>query len=209
MNIEKAMRLPLVEGNFVKVVIGAVLNLIPVVSFLSAGFAVEAMGNAVKGKEEMPVWEDWGGKFIKGLVVWVISVIYMLLPLVIFLAGGGLGGNDGWGAGFILALLIGLVIYFFLPMAVAHYAATGSFGAAFSIGTVFSYIGAAIGSYLLAYILSIALFIALGIVAMIPLLGWIIGNLACFYLFCVLAFLFGDVYRQAAAARGAGAGVGA
>jgi len=184
----------------VKVIIGAILNLVPIINFLAAGYLVEATANAAREKHEMPAWEDWGSKFVKGLAAFVISFLYMLIPIIIFCAGGGEGLSGA------LVFLTGLALWFFLPMAVAHYAATGSFGAAFSLGAIVSYIGAAAGGYVMAYVFSIALFTALFVVSLIPVLGWVISLLGWFYVACVLAFLFGDVYRRAVS-RGTGAGL--
>jgi len=213
-NIERALRVPLAEGGLVKTIIGALLNLIPIVSFLSSGYLLELMGNAAKEKHEMPAWENWGAKFINGFLVLIIALIYMLIPLIIISACGGLEAycqGGGWGllsGAFALATIVAMIIGFFIPMALAHFAYSGSFSAAFSLGTIFSYIGKVIGSYVLAYILIIALAIAMMIVSIIPILGFIICIFAGFYIGCVGSILFGDAYRQARAAD-AGAGTGA
>jgi hypothetical protein len=212
-NIERALRLPLVDGGPVKVIIGAVLNLIPIVNFLSCGYLLELTGNAANEKHEMPAWENWGDKFVKGCLVFVITLIYMLIPIIIMSACGGLGACFQKGAfglfsgGFALATIVALVIGFFVPMALANFAYTGGFAAAFSLGTVFAYIGKVFGNYVLAYIFMIALGIALMFVSMIPLLGVIISVLGGFYVSCVGCILFGDVYRQARGVDG-GTGIG-
>ena len=91
MNIERALRVPLVDGGLVKVIIGAVLNLIPIVNFLSCGYLLELTGNATHDRHEMPAWENWGEKFVKGFFVFIITLIYMLIPLIIVWACGGWG----------------------------------------------------------------------------------------------------------------------
>ncbi len=203
MNIERAFRIPLAEGGLVKVIIGALLNLIPIVSFFATGYLLELLGNATKEKHEMPVWENWGAKFVNGFLVFIIALIYMLIPMIIISACGGLGayyqaGGLGLLSGaFALGTIAALVIGFFIPMALAHFAYTGSFCAAFSLGTIFSYISKVIGSYVLAYILLIALGIAMMFVSVIPILGFIICIFAGFYIGCVGSILFGDAYSQA------------
>ncbi|MEW6726591.1 MAG: DUF4013 domain-containing protein [Bacillota bacterium] len=206
MNVGKALSLPLVEGNLVKVIIGAVLNLIPIVNFLCLGYFIEVMANAFREKHEMPAWENWGDKFVKGMVVLVISFVYMLIPAIILGIGGGIDSalsSDLSGAS-LLGLLCLPAVWFILPMALAHYAATGGFSRAFSLGTVFTYIGAAFGSYLGAYLFSIVLFIGLMLLNVIPVIGWLICIFGGFYAGCVLAFLFGEAYRKAVAAKSAG-----
>ncbi|MEW6171790.1 MAG: DUF4013 domain-containing protein [Bacillota bacterium] len=206
-NIERALRLPLVDGGFVKVIIGAVLNLIPIINFLSTGYLLQLAHDAVNEKYEMPAWENWGEKFVNGFLVFIITLVYMLIPIIVGMASGGLGqcfqgGYSGlFAGGLALATLIALVIGFFVPMALTHYAATGSFGAAFGFGTIFSYIGRVFGSYILAYIFMIAMVFVLMLLSSIPLLGVIISILAGFYISCVGCILFADVYRQATRAK--------
>ncbi|MEW6183325.1 MAG: DUF4013 domain-containing protein [Bacillota bacterium] len=205
-NIERALRLPLVDGGFVKVIIGAVLNMIPIVNFLSMGYLLQLAHDAVNEKGEMPTWENWGEKFVNGFLVFIACFVYMLIPIIVMMATGGLGSfQDGYSGlfagGMALATLVALIIGFFVPMALTHYAATGSFAAAFSFGTIFSYIGKVFGSYILAYILVIALGIVLMFLSVIPLLGVIISILGGFYISCVSCILFADVYRQATQAK--------
>ena len=122
MNIEKAIKLPFSEDGLVKVIIGAVLNLIPIVNFLSIGYLLELMANVIQGREEMPVWDDWGNKFIKGLMVAVIAFIYFLIPMLVMMLGGGLAILTGSSGSFlfsIIGFLLILVVWFILPMALA------------------------------------------------------------------------------------------
>ena len=185
------------EDGLVKLIIGAVLNLIPIVNLLSAGYLIELMSNSIQGREEMPAWEDWGGKFIKGLLVAVITFIYMFIPFVIMMMGGGMAlfYRSGFSLLAIIGMLLGLVAWFIIPMALAHFAASGSFGSAFDFGSIISRITGSLGSYLAAYLLSIAMIFVLMIISMIPILGWIIGLLGGFYIGCVMFFIFGEVYR--------------
>lgn len=210
MNLEKAIRLPFLDG-VVKVIIGGVLNIIPIVNFLCAGYLVEIMANAIGEKEEMPAWENWGTKFINGLLVFIISLIYMIIPVLIIITGGGLSSITGGGMSLsvILAVITGLAIWFILPMAIANFAATGNFGSAFNFALIFSYICTVLGTYVGIYLVSIAFIFALALVNAIPLMGWIIGILGGFYMGCVMSFLFGGAYRKAAIASGNGPTIGA
>ncbi|NPV90804.1 MAG: DUF4013 domain-containing protein [Firmicutes bacterium] len=200
MNIEKAFRLPFSEDGLVKVIIGAVLNLIPIVNFLSMGYLLELTGNVIQGREDLPAWEDWGGKFIKGLMVAVIAFIYMFIPMLVMMLGGGAAAFAGSAGGSIFFALIGfllcLVVWFILPMALTNFAATGNFGSAFAFGEIFGMITGALGQYLTVFGISIAGGFVLGIIGMIPLLGWIVLLLGGFYIGLVICFLLGQVYRS-------------
>ena len=209
MNMEKALRLPMEKDGLVRVVIGAVLNIIPIVNFLCAGYLIDVMKSAIKEQPEMPVWEAWGDKFIKGLVVFVISLVYMLIPIIIITIGGGIGSIFGRGFSlmFLLALLIGLICWFMLPMAIACYATAGNLSAAFNFGAIITYIRAGLSAYLSAYLLSVILMVALIIISLIPVLGWIVCVFGGFYMSCVLSLLFGEAYRKASQTIGVDKGV--
>lgn len=202
MNFEKALRFPVTEQNgLVKVIIGAVISLIPIVNFISMGYLIKLMGNIIKGEESMPEWTDIGDKFVQGIMAAIITFIYMLIPFIIMMAGGGLGtmARGGMAAlftSFLLAFIVAIIIGFFLPMALANFVGKGNFGAAFDFSTIIDYLKRAFNNYFIAYIVIIGLYIVLGIIAIIPLIGWIIGILGGFYISCVAAFLFGSIYRD-------------
>lgn len=203
MNIEKAIKLPFSEDGLVKVIIGAILNLIPIVNFLSFGYLIELMANVIQGREDMPVWDDWGNKFIKGLMVAVISFIYFIIPMLVMMLGGGLAILTGSSGSFlfsIIGFLLILVVWFILPMALANYAATDNFGSAFAFGEIFALISGSMGQYLTVFGLSIAAAIVMSIIGMIPLLGWIVILLGGFYIGIVVFFLIGQIYRSGGSA---------
>jgi hypothetical protein len=164
------------------------------------------MSNIINEQQVMPEWENIGEKFAKGFMVFIISFIYMLIPVIIGIAGGGLGTAFRGGLGFLfggffLSIIIAIIIGFFLPMALAHYVRTGNFSSAFDFKTIFSYISSTINNYLIAYAVIIALFIVLMIISAIPLIGWIIGILGGFYISCTGCFLFGEIYRGVAVSQ--------
>jgi hypothetical protein len=198
MNIEKALRIPF-AGGFARLAIGALLNLIPFVNLVCGGYLVELSANTIKGREEMPDWDEWGNKFIKGLKVVIITIIYMLIPLALLTVAGAMGSysSEGLTASVIPGFIAALLAWFILPMSLTHYAATGTIGCALSLRTVFSFIRSVLANYLGIYLFSIVMFFALGILSLIPVLGWIVSILGGFYSACVLAVLFGDAYRRA------------
>ena len=76
-----------------KVLIGGALTLIPIVGpFYGMGYMLVALKNVIDGRETpLPeALEDFGSKIVKGLMLWLIMIIY-LLPLIIVgsCAGGG------------------------------------------------------------------------------------------------------------------------
>jgi hypothetical protein len=202
---DKVLALPFKNGGIAKVLIGGVLQIIPIVSFFSMGYILECYEQGAKKSEIMPEWTDWGNKFVNGLLIAIISLIYMIIPMILFgssmsrmfsyptrhIGGGIFSGMS------ILGLLVFLAFAFILPMAIANFAAKKNFGAAFQLGYIFQLIGSSMGSYIGAFLLYIVAAIICMIIAMIPIIGWLCIVFISFYLGCVGGFLFGSVYGEA------------
>src|SRR3989344_7690417 len=73
-------------ADFNKLLIGVLFLLIPIVNiatgFFVRGYRLEAAKNYNK---KLPEWRDFGKLFVRGLLSWVISIIY-LMPAFILLA---------------------------------------------------------------------------------------------------------------------------
>jgi hypothetical protein len=192
-----------------KILIGGALNVIPIINFFSMGYTLESMRAGTRGETTLPEWQDWGDKFVAGLMVFVISFAYMLVPSILMClgAGGLVGmmhfGDVGWGiAGGGLTLLTFLIIIalaFILPMALAHFVAEDRIGAAFEFGEVWRRIRTVFGDYLVAIVLFMVLSVILGTLFVIPILGWIVFLFGVFYLGVAFANLIGRLYHQASA----------
>lgn len=201
MSFDKVLTLPFKNGGIVKLLIGGVLQFIPIINFFSFGYMLECYANGALKREEMPEWDDWGSKFVNGLLIAIISFIYVLIPSIFF--GSSFSAmiinpsyNIGGGS-FILAIIVFIIFTFALPMALANFAVKKSFGAAFEFGYIFKLIASSLGRYIGAYLLYIVAAIICVIIAMIPVIGWICIIFIGFYLGCVAGFLFGSVYGEA------------
>jgi len=200
-SFDKVLTLPFKNGGIVKVLIGGVLMMIPIVNFFSTGYILECFEQGAKKKENMPEWEDWGNKFVNGLLIAIISFIYMLIPMIIF--GSSFYRlmafpryHMGMGMS-LIGMLVFLAFAFMLPMVTANFAYKRNFGAAFELGYIFQLIGKSLGSYIGAFLLYIVAGIICMIIAMIPFIGWLCIMFISFYLGCVGGFLFGSVYGDA------------
>lgn len=193
-----------------KILIGGALNVIPIINLFSAGYALESLRAGTQGEMTLPVWEDLGDKFVAGLIAFVISFVYMLIPGLVMLLGGAGGimgmryyGDVGMGitgVGVImLTFVIGLIMAFFLPMALAHFTAEDRIGAAFEFGEILRRIKAVFGEYLVAVVLFLVLSMILGMICVIPIVGWVVFLFGVFYLQVVFANLVGRLYSQASA----------
>lgn len=98
-NIERALRFPVAEqGSFVKIIVGAILSVIPIINFISLGYIYQLMSNIINERQEMPEWGNFGEKFVRGFMVLIIGFIYMLIPLIVgAITGGGAALGEGWG----------------------------------------------------------------------------------------------------------------
>ncbi len=165
---------------------------IPIVNFIAMGLFLKVF----RGEE--PDFSNAGKSFIQGLLLFIISIIYMIIPIIAFVILGGasfitaiiapeaatdaiLAGGAGLGiiALFVLAIIFGLIM---LPAEI-NFARKQSFGAAFKFGEIFGMIGKlGWGKYILAiiliYIISLIFGFVVGLVAAIPVLGAIISFLA-------------------------------
>lgn len=194
---------------------GLTLSLIPLLN----GYIVRVLA----GKTPAPEIDDWVGLFVDGWKMNIITLVYMIPAILVFLIFGGLGaigmlaseaaGGDpaAMGAavlsligGLLLAGIVAIVLGFIALFALLRFARTGSLGEAFHFSAIFEHIGRlGWGTWIIAVI--VLLIIALvygfvvGIISSIPILGWIIvlflnAAFAIFY-----ARYFAQVYEEAPA----------
>jgi len=156
------------ENWIMKIVIGGILLIIPIVNFMVIGYMLEALKRSADGMDiPLPEWDDFGGKFMKGLVVFVIGLVYTIPIWVVACLGWGLilvgGAADSDAlvnlAGtcttciYCLAPLWGIVVWLVVPGAIIRYAVTGEFMSAFQFGEIFSFISSNLANYIVAIIL--------------------------------------------------------
>ena len=160
---------------------------IPIVNFIAMGLFLKVF----RGEE--PDFSNAGKSFIQGLLLFIISIIYMIIPIIAFVILGGASiitaiiapvasailAGGGIIALFVLAIIFGLIM---LPAEI-NFARKQSFGAAFKFGEIFGMIGKLgwgkyILSIILIYIISLIFGFVVGLVAAIPVLGAIISFLA-------------------------------
>ena len=102
MDLNEIIAYPTKREDWLKtVLIGGVLTffsvlLIPV--FVVFGYVVRTVRYSLEGEPEPPAFEEWGELLVDGVQAWVISLLYMLVPLII--AGVTIGGRQrGIGVG--------------------------------------------------------------------------------------------------------------
>jgi hypothetical protein len=208
MDIGKAFTYVFEDEDWVKkVLIGGVLNLIPIVGlFFTSGYMLETLKNVMEGRPlPLPEWDDWGNKFMKGLMTFIIGLIYSLPLIVIMccLAGGvsvlaGQSEDAANAAGSItpcfqcVNLLYSLVLMVFLPAILTKYAEAWELGAAFRFGEIFNLVKDNLNTYLIVLVIT---WLA-GLVGQLGLLACLVGAaFTLFYAMLVNGYAFGEAYR--------------
>ncbi len=119
MDIGKAFTYVFEDPNWImKVLIGGVLLLIPIVNFVVIGYALTTLKNVADGQATpMPEWSDFGAHFMKGLYAFVGILVYFLPAIVIYccvivlstVVSGGANQAGGRTAGDTVSTVVGLV----------------------------------------------------------------------------------------------------
>lgn len=152
----------------------------------------------LSGRTPAPEVDGWGRLFVDGWKWNIITLIYLIpviLVLIFFggaavvsaIAARGLDNPDAWApavaaaiSGILVAAVVWFIISFIALFAVVRFAHTGSLGQAFNFGAIFSHIGRiGWGSWIVAVIIlaliSLVYMFVIGLIASIPILGWIIN----------------------------------
>lgn len=197
-----------------RLIILIVLDLIPIVNWIVVGYAARVLRES-PGTEAPPKLERYGEMFVDGAKVFFASLIYMLVPTILIVAGGlsfvasffSLQGQmiePGimFGGTGLLLVLVGLalaiIFLILLGVGMAHMIKTGKFGKAFAFGEIFSIIGGiGWGRYLGWIVIVIIITAIIGALAgFIPYVGWlisaIISPILSVFIFRSLGLLYND-----------------
>jgi hypothetical protein len=170
-----------------------IISIIPIVNLITIGYAARVV-KETPGSKSPPKLEGYGDLWISGLKVLIAGIIYMIIPMIILVAGaaafwgslmtGGLGGPRWtmWPmAGFAgIMTIIGIIVAFLIAiiafMGIAHMIKTDKFGKAFAFGEIFDIIKKiGWGDYIIWLIVIFIIFIIYGAIGNIPVIGWLIA----------------------------------
>ena len=209
-----------------KLLVGMLISIVPIINFALLGWVIDIMRNVARREPQpLPEWGDFGDKFVKGAILFVVSLIYSLpallitCPLFFIPFTRGDFGRDGQQAlsGMIAgtALLFtcaisiyALLISFLMPAIFLNFARKGTFSACFEFGEIWRIMSKNLGDYIVAWliiiVISIAVSFVLGIVgtvlAFIPCCGWILAwilfGVAGVYIMAVFGHLFGQIGEE-------------
>jgi|GEM_PF-978083 len=210
MDLKKVLAIPFKDkDNLIRFFIGGLLDILPIINLLSSGYAFLLMQNQILKEpvEDLPEWNNWGTLFKYGLLTFIASLGYVIIPLIIM----GLGTAALYPHVGILSfigvtlIVIGsifmLAAIFFYPMGLILFAIEDEFSVVFSFFRIIELITKHFFSYIKVFLIIFVMAIILGLLSNIPLVGWIIGVFVGFYLLIETAFLMGDVGREIVAAE--------
>lgn len=198
------------ESAITKILLGGILGIIPIVNFVVLGYMVETIRNVAQGLERpLPEWSEFGEKFVKGLVVFIIGFIYTipiwLLMGCLWVALLAVGGGNGKGEDLIALVMLplycilglyGLVLAILSPAILVKYAVTGELGSAFRFGELFGLITGNLGNYIIAILLT---WVA-GLIASLGIIACGVGVFFTgFWAYLVMAHLYGQLHRASVA----------
>ena len=188
-----------------KVLLGALLGIVPILNFVTAGYALRVI-DRVRADTEPPL-PEWGGDFgqlwVRGLVLAVIGFIYGIPIWILSGIAGGVGGSSRSGGATAVAVIFGLIafafsilLFFWIQGVIINYAVKGNFGAGFEFGAIWELIKKSAGRMLLTVVFVVVVGIIIGVVTavlnIIPCVGcilsWLIGFAAAFYTLLVVAY---------------------
>lgn len=81
-NITSSLKYPL--NDWTKILILTVISIIPIVNFMSAGYSLRIIKSTLAGIDEVPGFDDLGELFIDGIKILIVSIVYMIVPIIIY-----------------------------------------------------------------------------------------------------------------------------
>ncbi len=196
------------------ITLGAII-LLPVLIGLAlflplSGYMLETLKNVRDGRPTpLPEWTNFGDLFSKGLMIFVIGLVYNLPSIIFACASGGINivlqnpdtSSDLVGVLTTVSICLSCVQFVvaflgnaLLPAAIIRYAEYGTLGSAFQFREIFNFIKNNIGDYVIVVLLS---WVA-GLIAALGLILCIVGVIFTgFWSTLVTANLYGQLARKA------------
>jgi len=199
-------------GDSGRLIILIILNLIPLVNWIVLGYAARVLREAPTS-EAPPKLEKYSNLFVDGARVSIASLIYMIVPLILIVAGavsmgGGFFGSEATGLMLgglgIVLLLVGILLAFvfliFLGVGIAHMVKTEKFGKAFAFGEILNIIRRiGWGKYLSWAIVTIIIAIVISALSgIVPYVGWLLSAIISPFLSVFIFRSLGDLYNDGA-----------
>ena len=195
-----------------RLLILVILDIIPIVNFVVLGY----LGNVIKeprDSKQLPPLDNYFELWIQGLKIFVASIVFMIIPLIlaipfIFLVALAwisipFLATVGWFLAIVL-VIGGVLLAFFLAiilvMAIVNMLKKDSFSKAFAFGEIFDVIGeVGWGTYILWLLIIFICSIIVAGIGAIPVIGWILSLLIAPIFGVFVAHSASLVYSEATA----------
>lgn len=202
MDIGKSFTYVFEDPNWImKLVIGGLVSLVPIVNFAALGYMVTTLKNVADGQAQpLPEWSNFGDYFMKGLYVFVGALIYAAPIILVYCcmivlgmaAGMGASGNSDAGgalAGLVsilsmclscLVMLFILVVAVMFPAALTRYAVSNQLNVFWDFRGNFDLISKNLTNYIIAILIT-----------------WVAGFVAGFgVILCFIGVIFTSFWAQ-------------
>lgn len=213
MDLTETVTYPMKGDEWAKtVLIGGVLvflGFLLVPLFAVYGYLVRTVRNSMADDPAPPTFSDWGELLRDGVQAWLISLVYLLVPVVvgaITIGGsvmaiatgteaGAATGTGGFLLGFTLWAVLSLVFGYLAVVGVVNFAREGRFGAAFDLDVVRTV--ALDREYAVPWLVSVGVVAVASLVSGVPVVGWLLAPFVTFYAAIVAANLWAGGFEQA------------
>ena len=202
MTLNETLQFPVKNrDNLIRLFIGGLLNLVPIVNLIPSGYAFLLMRRQIleDPARELNEWENWGTLFKYGLLCFLIGLGYAIIPLILYGIGLALfipqlGILKFLGITFIcVGGVFTLAAMIFFPMGVLLFAIEDELTAAFNFFRVIEEVKNHLSSYFKVFLIIFIMGLISGLISLIPLFGWIVGILAGFYISLETALFMAEV----------------
>lgn len=207
---EDAIRYPYDDGDGLRALaIGSLLTLLGVLvipTVLVGGYAIRVIRAVVADEPSPPAWTEWGELFVDGLRVTIVSLVYFVVPSILFVGSVGVAvlpfvtnpGNGAAAVGVVAAAIavISLPLFlaaaYVLPAALVGIAVTGRLGTAFAFGRIWTVVttGDYAVAWAMAFLLGVGASFLTGLLTGLTLVGGLLGALFSFYALVAGAYLY-------------------
>ena len=196
--------------DLARLVILIVLDIIPIVNFIVIGYFARCVKESPASRKP-PKIADYGDLWVQGAKIFLVSLVYMIIPAILFIpvilmtfAWGFFWGFLAFNWPLIVALaVVGLIISFLstliLAMAIVNMIKKDDLGKAFALSEILDVIKrVGWGNYILWAIVIFVIGVIVSLVGMIPYVGWILSLIISPFLGVFVARSAALVYSEGA-----------
>jgi len=189
---QELLRYPLADDKWIlKVIIGSLIMLVPVVNLLLLGYAIACIELGMRGRRRLPDWDAWQDYIRDAVSASLIVLAYLIIPMALTVILSHIP---------LIGILLGAILIFLTgaltPMALAAFAMRRDISDAFSLIDIIHQISSHLELYLSGYLFLI-LSTCLGLILII-----VLPYLACLWSILVFWSLVVFSYLTGCLARG-------